>query len=168
MNTAICVLLSPDVEVGGQIEFQEIRAGSRYKVRVKGRVRGLAPGEHGLHIHQAGDLTEGCASACAHFDPDGTKCHGARSDPAHRRHVGDLGNIVASQRGVAEFEFVDSLIQLRGRRSIVGRCAVVHEGKDDLGRGGDRESLATGNAGARVACGVVGYSKRMFKTPRRA
>ena len=67
----------------------------------------------------------------------------------------------------------DSLIALRGKHSIIGRCVVIHEDKDDLGKGGltrgkvtddklREESLKTGNAGKRIACGVIGYSQKMF------
>ena len=73
------------------------------------------------------------------------------------RHVGDLGNILSnSEEGIAEIDFDDSFISLSGENSIIGRCVVVHEGEDDLGKGKDEESKKTGNAGKRVACGVIG------------
>lgn len=80
--------------------------------------------------------------------------HGGPTDQI--RHVGDLGNIVASENGVAETKVHDSVITLTGLRSIVGRGVVVHEKIDDLGRGGHPDSKKTGNAGGRVACGVIG------------
>ena len=69
--------------------------------------------------------------------------------------MGDLGNITADDAGVAEFTIVAPRVDLVGNRSIVGRSVVVHAGVDDLGRGGDAESLKTGNAGDRLACGVI-------------
>lgn len=61
--------------------------------------------------------------------------------------------------GVANISLNDPHIQLIGPMSIIGRSVVVHEGTDDLGKGsGEKqaESLKTGNAGGRSACGVVG------------
>jgi len=72
------------------------------------------------------------------------------------RHVGDLGNIVADPNGVANFSYTDSRISLHGTHSIIGRALVVHNGTDDLGRGGTDESQKTGNSGVGVACGVIG------------
>jgi Cu-Zn family superoxide dismutase len=82
------------------------------------------------------------------------KRHGAPNDT--ERHVGDLGNIDANADGVANLSFTDSLISLSGPHSIIGRALVVHSGTDDLGKGGTEESLKTGNAGSRIACGVIG------------
>ncbi|VDN87769.1 unnamed protein product [Brugia pahangi] len=77
------------------------------------------------------------------------------------RHVGDLGNIVAGADGTAHIDISDKHVQLLGPNSIIGRSLVVHADQDDLGKGvGDKkdESLKTGNAGARVACGIVAVS----------
>ncbi len=87
-----------------------------------------------------------------HFNPAGKK-HGGPRDA--ERHAGDLGNITADARGVATIDIVDRQIALQGPNSIVGRAMVVHAVADDLGRGGNEESTKTGNAGARLACGVV-------------
>ncbi|SCU77585.1 LAME_0A01596g1_1 [Lachancea meyersii CBS 8951] len=109
--------------------------------------------EHGFHIHQFGDNTNGCTSAGPHFNPF-NKTHGAPTD--ENRHVGDLGNILANAKGVAQGSMTDHLVKLIGPTSVVGRTVVVHAGRDDLGRGGNEESLKTGNAGPRPACGVIG------------
>lgn len=122
---------------------------------VKVRITGLAPGLHGFHLHEYGDTTNGCMSTGAHFNPN-NMTHGAPGDEI--RHAGDLGNIVANADGVAEATIVDNQIPLTGPSSVVGRALVVHELEDDLGKGGHELSLTTGNAGGRLACGVVGLT----------
>ena len=124
---------------------------------IAGRLAGLTPNQkHAFHIHELGDLTDpgnGCVSLAGHYNPRG-ETHGG-PESCHR-HVGDLGNLQANQEGVAEFEFVDNKIHLIGPHSIIGRSCVVHLFSDDLGDGHNAESLKTGNAGPRIACGVVG------------
>ncbi|KAG2580744.1 hypothetical protein PVAP13_6NG362500 [Panicum virgatum] len=119
------------------------------------RVTGLTPGLHGFHLHEFGDTTNGCISTGPHFNPNNLT-HGAPEDEV--RHAGDLGNIVANAEGVAEATIVDNQIPLSGTNSVVGRAFVVHELEDDLGKGGHELSLSTGNAGGRLACGVVGLT----------
>ncbi|XP_020680246.1 superoxide dismutase [Cu-Zn], chloroplastic [Dendrobium catenatum] len=119
------------------------------------RVTGLTPGSHGFHLHEFGDTTNGCISTGAHFNPN-SLTHGAPEDEV--RHAGDLGNIVANDEGIAEATIVDNQIPLEGPNSVVGRAFVVHELEDDLGKGGHELSLTTGNAGGRLACGVVGLT----------
>jgi len=123
---------------------------------VTGQLTGLTPGQHGFHIHKFGDNTNGCTSAGPHFNPFG-KTHGAPGDET--RHVGDLGNVTAGEDGVANVNIKDSLLSLAGPHSIIGRTVVVHEGVDDLGKGGHELSPTTGNAGGRAACGVIGISE---------
>jgi len=117
---------------------------------IRGQITGLEPGEHGFHIHEYGDLSNGCESAGAHYNPDGVD-HGDIS----KGHVGDLGNVVANNKGVADFIIKAPRVDLTGERSVVGRAIVIHSDVDDLGKGGDEESLKTGNAGDRLACGVI-------------
>ncbi|XP_011075055.1 superoxide dismutase [Cu-Zn] 2 isoform X1 [Sesamum indicum] len=120
---------------------------------VKGRICGLTPGLHAFHIHALGDTTNGCNSTGPHFNPL-NKDHGSPIDD--ERHAGDLGNIVAGSDGVAEISITDRQIPLSGEHSILGRAVVVHADPDDLGRGGHELSKTTGNAGARVGCGIIG------------
>ncbi|XP_050282057.1 superoxide dismutase [Cu-Zn], chloroplastic [Quercus robur] len=122
---------------------------------VKVRVTGLTPGPHGFHLHEFGDTTNGCISTGAHFNPKNLT-HGAPEDEV--RHAGDLGNIIANVDGVAEATIIDKQIPLTGPNAVVGRALVVHELEDDLGKGGHELSLTTGNAGGRLACGVVGLT----------
>ncbi|CAI5508933.1 unnamed protein product [Closterium sp. Naga37s-1] len=123
--------------------------------QVSASVAGLAPGLHGFHVHKLGDLSNGCMSTGPHFNPAG-KTHGAPGD--NERHAGDLGNLVANESGVATVSLTDLQIPLSGPNSVLGRAVVVHADADDLGKGGVELSKATGNAGGRVACGVIGLS----------
>ena len=112
----------------------------------------LVPGEHGMHVHDAGDLRLGCKSGCSHYNPD-KSTHGGPNGP--RRHRGDLGNIHASSAGMC---ITKTIADVRVEE-IVGRMLVIHEDEDDLGLGGDDESLKTGNAGKRLLCSVIGLAK---------
>jgi Cu-Zn family superoxide dismutase len=140
--------------VKGSIKFSQEADGQ--PCIVSGTVTGLTEGKHGFHIHQFGDYSAGCASTGGHFNPAGMT-HGGPTDAT--RHAGDLGNIVAGADGVAEVKIVDSQVTLTGINSVVGRAVVVHAGEDDLGKGGHNDSLTTGHAGGRLACGVIGITK---------
>ena len=74
------------------------------------------------------------------------------------RHAGDLVNVEAGADGKAVYDREDEEVMIYGENTVVGRSCVCHGKVDDLGEGGDEESLKTGNAGARVACGVIGTS----------
>ena len=150
---AVCVLKG-DAGVGGTVHFEQEGSGP---VKLTGELTGLADGQHGFHVHQFGDNTNGCTSAGPHFNPDGCE-HGAPTDCKGERHAGDLGNVEASG-GTAKVDITDSMISLAGEHSIIGRTMVIHADKDDLGKGGHELSKATGNAGARAACGVIGLAK---------
>ena len=134
---AIAVLNSPQCK--GTINIIELEKGVRFDVNLKN----LTPGLHGFHIHEAGNLEDGCKSCCAHFNP--------------------LNNIVADKNGNCVQSINDIYLQLRGYKyNIIGRSIVVHEKEDDLGRGGNAESKKTGNAGARIGCGVIGYKEGYY------
>ena len=116
---------------------------------------------HGFHVHEAGDLTDKCTSMCSHFNPY-SKTHGCPG--MKERHVGDLGNIKTNSKGEAKYHYFDDVIKLRGIKSnIIGRGLIIHADQDDCGKGDNAESLKTGNAGKRIACAVIGYSKDNFK-----
>ncbi|KAH1066967.1 hypothetical protein J1N35_031954 [Gossypium stocksii] len=145
-------VLKGDSKVEGVVTLTQEDDG---RTTVNVRVTGLTPGLHGFHLHEYGDTTNGCMSTGAHFNPN-RMTHGAPEDEV--RHVGDLGNIVANADGVAEATIVDKQIPLSGPSAVIGRAFVVHELEDDLGKGGHELSLTTGNAGGRLACGVVGLT----------
>jgi len=152
VQKAVCVIKG-DANVCGTVWFEQTAAGA--PTTIKGEIKGLGKGLHGFHVHEWGDNTQGCTSAGPHFNPHG-KTHGGPKDDT--RHVGDLGNVEAGDDGVAKFELSDQMISLNGEHSVIGRTMVVHEKVDDLGKGGNDESLKTGNAGARVGCGVIGLA----------
>ena len=139
----------PDNHVSGIVEFRQ----NHKNIVIKYKITGLTDGEHGFHIHRCGDLTKGCSSGCDHFNPDGST-HGGLDD--YKSHAGDLGNIM-SLNGLAQGTISTDKITLRpGIRNIIGRMIIVHRDRDDLGVCGDPESLKTGNAGKRLACGIIG------------
>lgn len=115
------------------------------------------PGEtHAIHIHEFGDMTGGCETLGAHYNPHGTT-HGSREFPAKPRHAGDLiNNLTFDRNGEFLYAYEDELLTLFGPDTIYGRSVVIHAGRDDLGRGQPRaESLKTGNAGKRIACAII-------------
>lgn len=155
MKKCVCVLHNNENNISGTIILTQQSQSS--KVKINYDIKNLNDGHHGFHIHEYGDLTQGCTSACSHFNPF-NNTHGGRG--SKNRHVGDLGNIT-SKSGIAKGVMYDSIISLSLSHDccVVGRCIVIHENRDDLGKGKNKESLITGNAGARLACGVIGISQ---------
>ena len=141
---AIATLEHTVDDVEGVIKFKQ-KPGQ--PTIINGIIKGLTPGKHGFHIHEFGDLSDGCKSAGGHYNPEGVE-HGGLL----QGHVGDLGNITADDSGTARFQIKAQRVDLS---DVVGRAVVIHADEDDLGTGGDEESLKTGNAGDRVGCGVI-------------
>lgn len=134
-------------KVKGWVTFTKVEKG----VKVVADIEGLTPGPHGFHIHMFGDCSAADASSAGgHFNPANMSHGGPDSE---QRHVGDLGNITADDTGRARMERVDLHLALEGPHSILGRGVIVHVKADDL------KTQPTGDAGARVACGVIGLAK---------
>ncbi len=134
-------------EVAGTVTF----TGGSDGVKVVADITGLKPGKHGFHIHEFGDCSDKEAkSAGGHFNP--TK-HEHAAPSAENRHMGDLGNIEADASGKAHIEMTDKMMKLSGENSVLGHAVIVHEKADDL------KTQPTGDAGGRVACGVIGVAK---------
>ncbi|CCE64785.1 hypothetical protein TPHA_0I02840 [Tetrapisispora phaffii CBS 4417] len=147
-------ILKGDTEVSGIVYFEQKSEDEPTTVTYE--ITGNTPNsERGFHVHEFGDVTNGCTSAGAHFNPF-NKTHGHPN--SEDRHVGDMGNIKADAKGVAKGAFTDKLVKLIGPTSVIGRSVVVHSGTDDYGLGGHADSLTTGNAGGRNACGVIGVT----------
>ncbi len=141
------ILPTKDSKVRGLLRLNQ--AGD--ELRIVGKINNLTPGEHGFHIHQFGDQrgTDGTAAG-GHYSGDG-KQHGA---PGPDSHAGDLGNITAGEDGVANVDIKTAHTKLH---FVLGRAFVVHAGKDDL------KSQPSGDAGGRVATGVIGIGNPEFK-----
>ena len=132
--------------VSGTVTFTQTGSG----IQVVADIHGLTPGPHGFHIHEYGDPhSPDGMSAGGHFNPTG-KPHAGPTSPA--RHVGDLGNIEADEKGHAKLDIVDPALSFVGPTSILGRGVVVHAKADDL------KSQPAGNAGGRLAVGVIGVA----------
>lgn len=146
---AIAVLSSASAsKVTGSVTFTK----SGDELKVVADVTGLSPGKHGFHVHEFGDCSAPDAtSAGGHFNP-GKHEHGAPD--ASNRHEGDLGNIEADASGKAHLDITDKMLKLSGDGSILGRAVIVHEKTDDL------KTQPTGDAGGRLACGVIGVAKQ--------
>lgn len=155
VKKAICVLTTTTENIKGVITLTETNNVCEIQVKVSG----LTPGKHGFHIHNKGDLTDGCTSLCSHFNPY-NKPHGGLS--GKERHVGDLGNITADAHGNVDETIFNKTIKLNGPLSVIGRSFIIHADEDDLGLYNGHnpkkraESLKTGNAGKRISCGVIG------------
>ncbi len=132
--------------VSGRVTLMPMNDG----VHLQGEIGGLAPGSiHAIHIHENGDCSAADASSAGgHFNPSG-EAHGKVGTPTH--HGGDMNNIVANAEGVASVDVHASGPVLGGgaANDAVGRAVVVHADPDDY------TSQPSGNAGARVACGVI-------------
>src|SRR5438477_9063658 len=146
---AIAVLHpTQDNKVSGTVMFTEVADG----VQVHAEIAGLTPGKHGFHVHEFGDCSAADASSAgAHFNP--TNQPHAGPDAA-ARHEGDMGNIEADASGNAKLDYVDHQISLANdAKSVIGRSVVVHAKPDDL------KTQPSGDSGARIACGVIGWAK---------
>jgi len=134
----------------GRVIFYQ--AGSQ--VRVVADVTGVSPpGNHGFHVHENGkcerDPGKDFASAGGHFNPAGTP-HACPDAASH--HAGDLGNIVINADGTGHVDVTTSALSLSGASSVVGRAVILHAAPDDC------TTQPTGNAGGRLACGVIAAS----------
>ena len=132
--------------VAGQVRFRL----QGDVVAIAGEITGLSPGGHGIHIHENGDCSAADASSAGgHFDP-ADDAHGAPEDANDQHHVGDLGNVVADAEGNASLGLTDSELKLSpAPTNVVGRALIIHADADDF------TSQPSGDAGDRLACGVI-------------
>ncbi|KII67943.1 Superoxide dismutase [Cu-Zn] [Thelohanellus kitauei] len=154
---AVAVVKSPTGEVSGILYFYQNTTCS--KIHLHGHLCFLhiRSKSVGFHIHEYGDVSDGCNRIGPHYNPYHLN-HGPLY--ARNRHVGDLGNVNVSCYGQSEICLdLPRSITLWGRKSIVGRSIAIDSNQDDLGLGGNEQSLITGNSPPTIGCGVIGVSK---------
>ena len=145
VEKAVAVLDTKDVK--GEVTFDKEGTG----VRVRAKFTELS-GQHGFHIHKAGDLRgEGCKGACDHYHVGAAQNHGGAPNTKGERHTGDLGNVTKGS-----YSYMLHGISVA---DLLGRSIIIHADKDDLGKGNAPDSLTTGHSGARIACAVIGRAK---------
>ncbi len=119
-------------------------------IKVTANVKGLNPSsEHGFHIHEKGDCSaKDAKSAGGHYSPEDSK-HGGPDQMNH--HLGDMGNLTSDSDGVATKTIVIKKLNIsKGNKfSVKGKAIIIHNDQDDM------TSQPSGNAGARIACGVI-------------
>jgi Cu-Zn family superoxide dismutase len=146
-ETGEAVLKGTDNKDIGKAELTQTPAG----VLIKLSVKGLPPGEHAFHIHAAGKCEPpSFETAGGHFNP-GVHKHGMMSGQGH---AGDMPNIYIPQSGALTIELVNDKVTLdKGKPNSLfhpgGTSLVIHAQKDDY------KSDPAGNAGKRIACGVI-------------
>jgi len=160
VSKAVCVISPTNNQdlpgVTGTITFTQTKAG----VLVEADVTGLKPdAKHGFHVHQWGDVSAADGTAAGgHYNPGGAD-HGLPSEHEHDGemhhmtggHAGDFGNLESDADGNASYSKTFENISLTGNNAILGRGIIVHLNEDDGGQ-------PTGNAGPRVAQGVIGIA----------
>lgn len=158
VDEAVAVLAPANgSEAQGTVRFLQLQDG----VKVIARLEGLEPGStHAMHIHEYGHVTaDDLSSAGAHYDPDD---HPHDLPPAEERHAGDLGNVTADEDGrVDRVMTVHNLSVAEMDNPVIGRAVVLHAGRD-TGEG------TAGEAGPRIASGVIGVSNPGTLEPREA
>src|SRR5262244_2169517 len=119
--------------------------------KIKLNVHDLSAGEHAIHVHQTAKCDgPDFKTAGAHFNPDGKK-HGLDNPEGH--HAGDMKNFTVGSDGTAKTTVHDSDVTLGSDNHSLfsngGTALVIHAKADDM------KTDPSGNAGDRIACGVI-------------
>jgi Cu-Zn family superoxide dismutase len=110
----------------------------------------LTEGGHGFHIHESGSCEDMGKAAGGHYNPAHASHGEALKSGVDKAHAGDMGNIVADAKGQATLSIVlPGVTVSNSKTAVAGRSVVIHEKIDDF-------SQPTGNAGGRIACGIIG------------
>jgi len=136
---------APGSPISGTVTFVEA-AGN---LQVTARITNAPPGPHGFHIHEHGNCGGSGAAAGGHFNPEGMAHGYLPRDGAAVAHAGDMGNLEVGADGTGTLRLVmPDLSLMQPPHGVIGRAVILHELVDDFGQ-------PTGNAGGRIACGVI-------------
>ncbi|KAG8453556.1 hypothetical protein GDO86_000258 [Hymenochirus boettgeri] len=152
-NVAPSSKLEPsDIQVTGQVLFKQAYPNGKLEAifNLEGFPIDANQSLRAIHIHNYGDLTDGCNSAGPHYNPFSVN---------HPLHPGDFGNFRVRAAKIQK-HLTNLEATIFGPYSIIGRSIVIHEQADDLGKGSNQASLENGNAGKRLACCVIGFSNK--------
>lgn len=131
--------------VSGVVKFEETKSG----LKVIADLQGIAPGNHGFHVHEFGDCSDSGKAAGGHYNPRNTKHGDIMKDGAKMAHAGDMGNVTVDATGAAHIEaLLPDLTLSGGKHAVGGRAVILHEKADDFGQ-------PVGNAGGRIGCGPI-------------
>ncbi len=149
-ETARAVLVNQAGDEVGLVSFAQI--GSR--VLVQAEVQAMPPGFHGFHVHAVGVCTGDFTSAGGHLNLAGAP---------HPEHTGDMPALYVAQDGIGRLSFETDRFTVGDLFDADGSAVIVHANPDNYANiparyaagGLDQTTLATGDAGGRIACGVV-------------
>lgn len=150
MAKAVMKGTAPDSTIEGVVALMETPEG----LKVEAHISNVPdPGEHGFHIHENGSCEDMGKAAGGHFNP-GKVDHGLLPKDGHSHaHAGDMGNIIVDENGHAHLSVTLPDVGLvNGKYNVAGLTVILHEKKDDFGQ-------PVGNAGGRIACGIIEVEK---------
>ena len=143
---AVIKSTSPEFNLSGVVKFKETDKGLEVLANLKD-VPNL--GKHGFHIHEKGNCSETGNAAGGHYNPLGVQHGLLAKDGEQMAHSGDLGNIEIAADGKGTLKgFLPGVSLRNGKYNVEGRAVILHEKQDDFGQ-------PTGNAGARIGCGII-------------
>lgn len=141
-----------EIKITGQVLFKQVYPNGELEAvfSIEGFPQDVNQSVRAIHIHDFGDISNGCDSAGGHYNPFSVD---------HPNHPGDFGNFRVRNGKIQQY-LMNLGAKMFGRVSIIGRSIVIHKMADDLGKGDNRASLENGNAGARLACCVIGTTNK--------